>query len=260
MAAPDGRIERGQPLESAISARAWNRAQDAADIVLGARVGMSALSPRTPAPPFVSLPCKNVSPEDVPRFGVVAIRGFDTVEIAPTSSDSAPETLQFLSQPVLRGDVPYKGETVVGIAVEPIASQKVGTIAVSGVVQVRLEIKQTDHWFAATKFDNVSELVTTKGFGLPIIWKPMETGVAKYALVCVQPAVQQTLRIGKIVNGWAKGQTQSVRRYNGDGTEYEDGDLYFDAINRFATVAALDERWVACALIDDHWHLVAAEC
>jgi hypothetical protein len=38
----DGRIEAGQPLASAISARAWNRAQDAADIVLGNRPGFAA--------------------------------------------------------------------------------------------------------------------------------------------------------------------------------------------------------------------------
>jgi hypothetical protein len=39
MAKPDGRIEKGQRLSTAISARAWNRAQDAADIVLGVRPG-----------------------------------------------------------------------------------------------------------------------------------------------------------------------------------------------------------------------------
>jgi hypothetical protein len=45
MAKPDGRIEKGQRLASAISARAWNRAQDAADIVLGVRPGIGAESP-----------------------------------------------------------------------------------------------------------------------------------------------------------------------------------------------------------------------
>jgi len=39
---PDGRIEKGQRIGSAISARAWNRAQDAADIVLGVRPGVEA--------------------------------------------------------------------------------------------------------------------------------------------------------------------------------------------------------------------------
>jgi hypothetical protein len=42
MAKPDGRIEKGQRLSTAISARAWNRAQDAADIVLGAKPGIDA--------------------------------------------------------------------------------------------------------------------------------------------------------------------------------------------------------------------------
>lgn len=38
----DGRIEAGQRLSRAISARAWNRAQDAADIVLGSRPSLAA--------------------------------------------------------------------------------------------------------------------------------------------------------------------------------------------------------------------------
>jgi hypothetical protein len=42
MARPDGRIEKGQRLATAISARAWNRAQEAADRVLGAAPGVEA--------------------------------------------------------------------------------------------------------------------------------------------------------------------------------------------------------------------------
>jgi hypothetical protein len=38
----NGRIEPGQKLSGAISARAWNRAQDAADIVLAERTGFGA--------------------------------------------------------------------------------------------------------------------------------------------------------------------------------------------------------------------------
>lgn len=38
----DGRIEPGQSLNTAISARAWNRAQDAADIVLGDRYSQAS--------------------------------------------------------------------------------------------------------------------------------------------------------------------------------------------------------------------------
>lgn len=50
MAKPDGRIEKGQPLNRAISARAWNRTQDAADLVLGASPGFEA---ETATPPEV---------------------------------------------------------------------------------------------------------------------------------------------------------------------------------------------------------------
>lgn len=45
----DGRIEQGQSLRTAISASAWNRAQDAADIVLGQRYGVQAgVAPPSP--------------------------------------------------------------------------------------------------------------------------------------------------------------------------------------------------------------------
>lgn len=44
MAKPGGRVEKGQSLRSAFSARAWNRAQDAADIVLGARPSIEAVN------------------------------------------------------------------------------------------------------------------------------------------------------------------------------------------------------------------------
>lgn len=42
MARNDGRVEKGQSIRSAFSAKAWNRAQDAADIVLGVQPGIEA--------------------------------------------------------------------------------------------------------------------------------------------------------------------------------------------------------------------------
>lgn len=44
MARADGRIEKGQRLSSAISAKAWNRAQQAADVVLGVQPGFEVNS------------------------------------------------------------------------------------------------------------------------------------------------------------------------------------------------------------------------
>jgi hypothetical protein len=45
----DGRIEPGQKISTALSARAWNRAQDAADIVLGERLGLG-IGDKKPSP------------------------------------------------------------------------------------------------------------------------------------------------------------------------------------------------------------------
>jgi hypothetical protein len=64
MARPDGRIEKGQRLSSAISAKAWNRAQEAADRVLGAGTGVEA----GPLATF-SLPSVRVTLRDQGWFG-----------------------------------------------------------------------------------------------------------------------------------------------------------------------------------------------
>lgn len=53
----DGRIEQGQSLKTAISARAWNRAQDAADIVLGQRYGLTEGNGVAASPAALVVPC-----------------------------------------------------------------------------------------------------------------------------------------------------------------------------------------------------------
>ena len=76
------------------------------------------------------------------------------------------------------------------------------------------------------------------------------------------------IRLGKIEENWQKGTTATVKRYRGDGTEMASGSgsgsesVEFEAVNRFAdvNVGSGEEAWVACALIDSTWHLIAAEC
>ena len=46
MARPDGRIQAGQSLDSAISARAWNRMQDATDLVMSKRFQFTSAQPQ----------------------------------------------------------------------------------------------------------------------------------------------------------------------------------------------------------------------
>jgi hypothetical protein len=177
MSRPDGRIEPGQPLRGAISARAWNRAQDAADLVLGAYAGTEGGAPGSPAlKPYTWVYCK--PSVTVARWGVLAITG---VEITPTSS-SGGATASFEEMPVLTGGTPSATTTAWCVAVEPIESGKIGRVAVGGVVQCKVEVDKADDKFVACKA-SASELKTgVKGEGL-ILYKESGTGSGKWALV-----------------------------------------------------------------------------
>jgi hypothetical protein len=73
MARNDGRIEPGQKLAGAISARAWNRAQDAADRVLGVGTGFGAgAGPASHSALYCDSALLNqFSPVRIPRFGMI---------------------------------------------------------------------------------------------------------------------------------------------------------------------------------------------
>ena len=176
MPRPDGRLEPGQPLRGAISARAWNRAQDAADIVLGANPGTEG-SPGSPVlKPYTWAYCR--PSVTVGRWGVLAITG---VAITPTSS-SGGATASFEEMPVLTGGTPSATTTAWCVAVEPIESGKIGKVAVGGVVQCKVEVDKADDKFVACKA-SASELKTgVKGEGL-ILYKESGTGSGKWALV-----------------------------------------------------------------------------
>jgi hypothetical protein len=270
MAAPNGRIESGQSLESAISARAWNRAQDAADIVLGAGAGMAGQPARSASAPYYVMPCKNYSSSDIPRFGVVEIGNY----IPAPASESDPETLQFLSQPLISASAPPTTTAkAFGIAIDPIGAGKVGRVAVSGVCQVRIEIVDDAHWLATAKMDGENngtfeEMQSSKYYGIPILWKESGTGSGKWAIVLLEKPTDETpvYVLGKISETSTKGgESVTVDRYNGDGSAYdEDGQpSQISAKNLFATVTVNSggpAKWVGCRLIGGAWYIVAAEC
>jgi hypothetical protein len=100
----DGRIEPGQKLSGAISARAWNRAQDAADIVLGDRVGFAA-GPGTAFPGALIVPCEvsttvdNVTPGYVVK---IVNAGAKTVPVPSNQQDKrAPAVFSFTGSVVV---------------------------------------------------------------------------------------------------------------------------------------------------------------
>jgi len=173
----DGRVEPGQPIRTAFSAAARNRAQDAADAVLGQRPGFEADGVQGPSSPFTSVMCRNDTGSDVPLWGVMAITG---VAITPSGPTGA-ATSSYQGQPVIVGVAPTTGTQALCVAVEPIKDEGVGRVAVHGVVQVKLEVINESHSFARCKA-STAELVSEWGGPAQILWKETGTGAEKWAL------------------------------------------------------------------------------
>ena len=165
MARPDGRLEPGQPLGGAISARAWNRAQDAADLVLGAYAGTEGGAPGSQVlTPYTWVYCQ--PSVTVARWGVLAITG---MAITPTSSEGG-ATASFEEMPVLTGGTPSATTTAWCVAVEPIESGKIGKVAVGGVVQCKASIGNSAHRFVRAKSSTAELESAWSGEGL-ILWR-----------------------------------------------------------------------------------------
>jgi hypothetical protein len=87
MARNDGRIEAGQKLAGAISARAWNRAQEAADRVLGAGTGFGA-GAGIAEPGRLVVPCLVTSTVSGVLAGHVVKIDDASVWVSPARNDS----------------------------------------------------------------------------------------------------------------------------------------------------------------------------
>jgi hypothetical protein len=244
----DGRIDAGQPLGKAISARAWNRAQDAADIVLGQAPGATAGPTTAYSPPYEYVYCRNTSPRLVPRFGVLEIDG---LEITP-GGESDDGTSQFVEMPVVTGVVP--GNSIRwGVALEPIAPDKIGRLAVAGVVQARVNVISTGHQFVRLKDQDETQLITDgQGQGL-ILWAEEEVGESRWALIRIVGGSSAGLRMVTFTGAWNKG---TFREITAGGTDV------IDVRNSLATIDAGcgEARKGVIAQIEGVWELIAAEC
>lgn len=241
----DGRIEPGQRLNGAISARAWNRMLDAADIVMGDAGGVVAGTGSPSEKPYTWAYCK--ASVTVPRWGILAITG---VEITPTASDSDAATKTFQDTPVLTGGTPSASTTAWCVAVEPIASGKVGRVAVAGVVQCKVEIDKADDKFVACSSGGLKTSV--KGEGL-ILWKESGTGSGKWALVRLVASGTEGIKRGTFSAPWSKGSTATVTDAIVSGATYT-------AKNYFASLTGSGTKACAIAMVGDEWILIAAEC
>jgi hypothetical protein len=249
------RIKPG-PLRGQISARAWNRAQDAADIVLGDRYGQAG-EPQTDGPkPYTPILARNSTTGTVNRWGVLSVAG---VVFTPSGA-TGNATQQFQDQPVLSGGLPTGGSSFV-VAVEPIAAGKIGRVAVAGVVQAKINITDASHTFAAAKDGDLTQLASATSGEAQILWKESGTGTGKWAIVRFggSGGAAGGSRLGKVTGTWAKNATASVQQYSGAGAIVTGSS--FVAINRAQTVTGpTGGFWVGCDSIDGTWHLAWTEC
>jgi hypothetical protein len=252
------RIKPG-PLRGQISARAWNRAQDAADIVLGDRYGQAGEAQIDGPKPYTPILARNSTTGTVNRWGVLSVAG---VVFTPSGA-TGNATQQFQDQPVLSGGLPTGGSSFV-VAVEPIAAGKIGRVAVAGVVQAKINVVSESDTFATAKDGDLTQLTSASSGEATILWKESGTGAGKWALVRFGAAGAAGIRLGKVSGTWSKNTTASVTQWKGDGS-YQvtgpSGPLTFSAINRAQTVTGpTGGYWVGCESIDGTWHLEWAEC
>jgi len=248
----DGRVRPGQRLDAAFSARAWNRAQDAADLVLGDRGGVQAGAGQTVAYPYTWVLAKNTTSSTVPRWGVLKIGG---VEITPTSS-SGGATAQFEQMPVLTGVTPTANAPAWCVAVEPIAAGGIGRVAVGGVVQAKVNVGNAGDQFVACG-TTVSALVSGGSGEGAILWKESGTGNDRWALVRFG-AGSSSLKFGKTSGIWNKGAGQSVPLHNPEtGDAIAPQQTQF-ANNRFGVIGG--NKWVVLANVGGTWMPIVAEC
>jgi hypothetical protein len=254
----DGRVTPG-PIKGQLSARALNRAQEAAGIVLGQRPNGTADGPSAGPAPYTPILAKNNTTGAVRRWGVLSVAG---VVFTPSGATGS-ATQQFQDQPVLSGGLPTGGQSFV-VAVEPIAAGKIGRVAVAGVVQAKINVVSESDTFATAKDGDLTQLTSAASGEAQILWKESGTGASKWAIVRFGGAGGASIRLGKVTGTWSKGATASVTHWKGDGSQAvtgASGPAKFTAINRAQTVTGpTGGYWVGCESIDGTWHLEWAEC
>jgi hypothetical protein len=245
----DGRIDPGQKLAKAISARAWNRAQDAADIVLGQAPGVTADANTPYGPPFNYVYCRNNTSQTVPRFGVMRISG---VEVQP-GAETAGGTAQFVQMPVVSGLVPDASNPGRwGVAIEPIAAGLIGRLAVAGVVQCKVRVVNTGDRFVRSLAGNVNQLVTGGyGEGL-ILWSEATVGEERWALIRL--ATPAGVALVQFDGSWPINTNKTVTFFGSSDTA--------TARNRLGSVGSptCGTRFGAVTLHNGEWNLIAAQC
>lgn len=215
---PRSYVRPGEPIRlAAEQVNRWNG-------LIAPRGGFGAPGEASAPLPYTWILCR--AGVTVARWAPLAITG---LEIQPTTTAGR---TSFEDVPLVTGAAPTATTTAWGIAVEPIASGRIGRLAVAGVVQAK-----------------TADLGQIGGYQL--LWRD-----ATWALLQIGGG----LRLGTISATWSKGGTATVTDQYGDGTA-KNGSPTFTATNYFATITVSSgTKRVACGKVDNKWILIAAEC
>ena len=236
----NGRIEKGMKIGGAISARAWNRAQEAADIVLGEQGGRDASGVQGPSPLNHQIYVRNDAGSAVGYWGVLAITGV----VAPPTGSTGSSVAQFQTEPAVVGVLPTTGATgAYVVALEPIAAGKFGRAAIAGVVQGKLNVIDAAHGFAVPVPGSATAFESATAGPATILWKEPGTGSGKWCLVRIgSGGAGSSIKLGKTSADWAKGSSATIAIYAGSaGAEAATGESV-TAYNYFGKV--LSGKWV----------------
>lgn len=138
----DGRIEKGQRIGSAISARAWNRAQDAADVVLGVAPSLMAGPGSMPVSGAVEMLLRNDGTEEIDAYTVVEITG--VANQRANASIDANYQKAFDPVPILTGAMPASvSNQNYGVAMHAFGVGEIGRVAIAGVVPCMVNARRS---------------------------------------------------------------------------------------------------------------------
>jgi len=181
----DGRVRPGQKLDTAFSARAWNRAQDAADLVLGDRGRVVADTGKTGRALNV-ITVRNDSGESVPIHGVLSLSGpaIDPAGGELSGTNAADSRAKQLSESVIMvGVTPTGNSSRFCVAIEPIAANGFGRAAVAGVMAVRVKLPTSSQFFyAVTRIGDRTQLLGASCGPVRLLWHESGPGDNKWAV------------------------------------------------------------------------------
>src|SRR6056297_1934842 len=167
------RVRPGDPFS--ITAAEYNRLLAAADAAHRNRLPGGG-GPRTHVRNAATVRIHNTSADTIPIGGVV---GFGSPLADPEVGDA--ELARFVRDSTIRTVDPTEDEHTgrVGVAIEPIAADKVGRVVFDGIVAAQVEVTQTWHRFADVATSGRDTLQSRPDGSVQILWRKETNATGK---------------------------------------------------------------------------------